>query len=204
MLNCRKCKRALTTFLSSYITDNVKPLLQEGQRFVTSGATDTAGGVEVRNSIGKCQAPAFNCTADESDTRIWLHVKYSAGEKKFIVSPDTDVYHIGLPLLSSTASQVMVQLSRPSDKDLKLLVLNLLLNLLKHDPDLAHISNPDIIPHIMQVLYTATGCDYISFFHGIGKSYFFKVFFENAKFIIGSHEGVFATLYTQSDLHNQA
>ena len=38
--------------------------------------------------------------AEESDTRVWLHVVHSAGTRKLLFSPDTDVYHIGLPLLN--------------------------------------------------------------------------------------------------------
>ena len=40
--------------------------------------------------------PCYHSNAEEADTRIWLHVKHSAGNRKLIFSPDNDVYHIGL------------------------------------------------------------------------------------------------------------
>ena len=35
----------------------------------------------------------------------------------------------------------------------------------------------------MQTLYIVTGCDYVSFFKGIGKLYFMQIFFKYARFI---------------------
>ncbi len=118
----------------------------------------------------------------------------------FIVSPDTDVYHIGLPLVSHS-TEIIVQLSRPSDKHLKLLNLNQLLHLLKCDPHLACLQENDI-PYAIQALFVSTGCDYVSFFDGIGKSYFINTFFANAHFIFGQQEGIFT--YTHSTLQSQA
>ena len=43
----------------------------------------------------------------------------------------------------------------------------------------------------MQTLFVATGCDYVSFFSGIGKTFFLKVFFEYAKFIAVDLSGPF-------------
>ena len=40
--------------------------------------------------------PCYHSNAEEADTRVWLHVTHSAGNRKHIFSPDTDVYHIGL------------------------------------------------------------------------------------------------------------
>ena len=64
--------------------------------------------------------------ADESDIRIWIHAKHSTGSKEYILSPDTDVYHIGLPLISSM-EETIIQISRPSNKELNLLNLPVLL-----------------------------------------------------------------------------
>ena len=38
--------------------------------------------------------PQLVCNAEQSDTRMRLHVNY-CGQKKVVFSPDTDVYHIG-------------------------------------------------------------------------------------------------------------
>ncbi len=81
---------------------------------------------------------------------------------------------IGLPLVTPDEI-VIVQLSRPCDKELKLINVNNLLDLLRRDPDLVHVPE-QYIPRIIQVLFANTGCDYISFFSGIGKAFFLKVF----------------------------
>ena len=200
-LKCRKCKRRLTMYLSDYLSKNVRPFLKTSQKYVTSGATDTPTSVVVTKEEGPRRWFA-SCCLDESDTRIWLHSKHSAGRKKFILSPDTDVYHIGLPLVMSGES-VLVQLSRPSDKELKLLNLNLFIDSLKRDPDLVHITE-EHIPRVMQTLFVATGCDYVSFFSGIGKTFFLKVFFEYAKFIAVDLSGPFIGDFSQDTFHEQA
>ena len=41
--------------------------------------------------------PTYQSNAEETDTRIWLHVSRTSLRRIYIVSPDTDVYHIGLP-----------------------------------------------------------------------------------------------------------
>ena len=102
-ISCRKCKRSLTVFLSSYTACFVKKSLQGGQKFVTAGATEKAGGLEVTVGPGVCgelqfreqQSDTFKCNSNEADSRIWLHSAHCAGPNIFIVSPDTDVYHIG-------------------------------------------------------------------------------------------------------------
>ena len=38
--------------------------------------------------------------AEESDTKVWLHLVHDTGNRKLLFSPDTNVYHIGLPLLN--------------------------------------------------------------------------------------------------------
>lgn len=136
----------------------------------------------------------YDSDADESDTRIWIHAKNSAGSRKYILSPDTDVYHIGLPMISS-AEEIIIQLSKPSDKELSIMKLHALVDALARDPDLAHISH-HTIPQTIQALFVSTGCDYVSFFSGISKAYFLKVFFEHAKFIVKSDRHISHIIYT--------
>lgn len=113
--------------------------------------------------------PLYTCSAEESDTRIWLHVRESNAERVLVMSPDTDVYNIGL---TQTDKSVVVQINLYSSKQLQFLHLK---TALKHDPDLSTIPN-HILPKIFQVLYACTGCDYISFFRGIGKATFIGYF----------------------------
>lgn len=82
-----------------FIASQIGPLLQKTQKFITSGATEHSSGIVVTKSTGLTQSSDFDSNADESDTRIWLHIKHSIGP---ILSPDTDVYHIGLPMISAS------------------------------------------------------------------------------------------------------
>ncbi len=82
-----------------------------------SGATWSCYSAAVAKDAGKFQLSCIESRVDESDTRVWLHVRNSAGTKKFILSPDTDVYHIGLPLVTPDET-VIVHLSRPCTKSL--------------------------------------------------------------------------------------
>ena len=59
---------------------------------------------------GVHECPQLLCNAEESDTRVWLHVVQSAGDKKLLFSPDTDVYHIGLSF-SLSSKEVMTFMS---------------------------------------------------------------------------------------------
>ena len=43
----------------------------------------------------------------------------------------------------------------------------------------------DKLVDIFQMLYSCSGCDYISYFSGLGKPAFFTVFFQYASFIMG-------------------
>ncbi len=202
IIKCRICKQKLTTYLSEYLVGNIRTFLAEGQKFVTSGATGTLASMVVTKNEGPYLWSVIESRVDESDTRLWLHMKHSAGRRKFILSPDTDVYHIGLPLVSAGDS-VIIQLSKPSDKDLKLINLNILIDLLKRDPDLVHIHDSHI-PRVLQTLFVCTGCDYISFFSGIGKAFFYKVFFQYAKFIAADLSGPFVEVISHTNLLEQA
>ena len=42
--------------------------------------------------------PRFCCDAGETDNRLWLHATKTLHNQVLIISRDTDVYHIGLPL----------------------------------------------------------------------------------------------------------
>ena len=54
----------------------------------------------------------------------------------------------------------------------------------KNDPDLAGIEE-NSLPQIMQIFFVCTGCDFVSFFGGLGKATFLRYFFQYAAFITG-------------------
>lgn len=155
-------------------------IIRGTQKFVTN-IGETAYSVAPRSS--RIPQPYLRTNADEGDLRVWLYCMHSIGSKKLIYSPDTDVYLIGMTQLSRIPdTDVIVQLSKPSDKESKFIHMNNLILALENDPDLFKIL-PSIRPQVLQSLYVATGCDYISFFSGLGKASFLSTLFQYATFI---------------------
>ena len=68
--------------------------------------------------------PQLLCNTEESNTRLWLHVVHSVGNKKLFFSPDTDVYHIGRLLEFQGCYDMYVQSSSMSSPELRLLHSN--------------------------------------------------------------------------------
>ena len=50
-----------------------------------------------------------NCS-EEADMRIWLHCIHSVGTNKLVLLPDTDVIHIGMPLLTLSECDIIVRM----------------------------------------------------------------------------------------------
>ena len=130
--------------------------------------------------------------AEESDTRIWLHVSQSSMQRFYIFSPDTDVYHIGLPL-DNAEKDILIEINAVGTNQKRILSLSNLKHNLINDPDLASVP-PELLPQVIQTLYVVTGSDYTSFFSGFGKISFMKCFFQHAEFITGGgkYTGSFA------------
>ena len=73
----------------------------------------------------KCD-DCLTCNAEESDTRIWLHVTRSQGQRKLVLSTDTE-----------TRLEVMVKLSPFTSLEQRFLNMQALLTAFSNDPDLA-------------------------------------------------------------------
>ena len=119
--------------------------------------------------------PKYNSNAEETDTRLWVHVKQTEYTRILVLSPDTDIYHIGLPLTRQN-KQVVIQVSPINSKEIKFLDTSALSLALQNNPDLAGME-PNNLPQIMQTMFVCTGCDYISFFQWDRKSYFSALFY---------------------------
>lgn len=133
VLNCRQCKRNLVLFLGQYLLNNIGTYLSSQQKCYIAGAfegdiVDTAWFVQGQQSPQP--DPLYLCNAEETDTRIWLHAKQTSGTKLLIVSPDTDVYVIGLPLQSMQQEQIVIQISLLHSQELHLLHPNRLVHAL--------------------------------------------------------------------------
>ena len=174
----------------------MKTVLGPNQRFVTAGGfngqlRDKA--MFVCMNTNKESDDTLLCNAEEADTRVWLHTTNSAGTKKLVLSPDTDVYHIGLPIVAETSLDVLVRLSKFNSIEHRILDMQALISAFVNDPELAHIPSP-LLPLDMQTLFVCTGCDFISFFNGLGKASFMATLFEYCNFICTNNEQVPGTL----------
>ena len=201
LLHCRECKRSLVSFLTHYFMQNMNKSLQQNQTLYLAGGfddpfADTCWFVQY---TGKPQLDArYNSNAEETDTRLWVHVKQTEYTRILILSPDTDIYHIGLPL-NRQSKQVVVQVSPINSNELKFLDICALHLALQNDPDLSGMA-PNSLPQIIQTLFVCTGCDYISFFSGIGKATFLRYFFQYASFISGANsQGSLSDIEFQDD-----
>ena len=181
--SCDVCKRFLILFLGKYFLNKIQPRLAPNHKLYVAGAfeDDLIDSTWYVQGCNKAQPdPRYFCTAEESDTCIWLHVKQTTSMSTLVMSPDTDVYHIGCPLQSaSSPKHVVLQINKLSARYLDLNALKLTL---QNDSDLSHFESATL-PRVLQTLYISTGCDYISFFTKIGKSTCLRYFFQYASFI---------------------
>ena len=158
MLHCRECKRSLVRFLTHYFMHYMhKHLLQTQTLYLAGGfedpIADTCWFVKYN---GKPQPdPKYNSNAEETDTRLWVHVKQTEYTRILVLSPDTDIYHIGLPLTRQN-KQVVIQVIPINSKEIKFLDTSALSLALQNDPDLAGME-PNNLPQIMQTMFVCTG-----------------------------------------------
>ena len=189
LLNCRECKRKLVVYLGRYFLSHIHSFINTGQTLYIAGAFEEAIADTVwcvQNNNKEQPQPTYTSNAEETDTRIWIHASRTTCTKILLISADTDVYHIGLPLLCTQQKQVIVQVNPISSRQLKFINLQELIHALRTDPDLTQLDQA-LLPSILQTIYAASGCDYISFFSEIGKATFLRHFFANATFISGGY-----------------
>ena len=151
-LNCRECKRNLVRFIGKYFLNNAATYLQSHQTLYVAGCFDEEIADTAWFTSGSTRPqphPVYTCNVEETDMRVWLHATKTPCNHVLIVSPDTDVYHIGLPLPCVTQKQVLVQVSAINSHQLKLLNLTTLVQALRNDPDLAHL-DASILPQFFK------------------------------------------------------
>lgn len=185
-ISCRACKAKLTTYLAEEFLQMAPKYMYNCEQEFFSNIKGNVYSIDIEGY--HLQRPSYSTNMDESDMRIWLHSLHTSGRKILVFSPDTDVYHIGLGVARNmTEKHIIIQLSNSLSDSPKLLDLNALLIALARDPDLCNIPF-DIRAQALQTLYVCTGCDYISFFYGIGKCTFLSVFYQYATFIAGGSD----------------
>ena len=104
----------------------------------------------------------------------YMYISHNYREFTYVFSPDTDVYHIGLPL-DTGEKEILIEISVAGSTHKRILSLSNLKHNLINDPDLSSIS-PTQLLQVFQTLYVVTGCDYTSFFCGFGKTTLMKCF----------------------------
>ena len=109
LLACRRCKKRLILYISSEMLTLASSILSSEQDFICNSA-QTAYSVTSNGDKQLC--PSLWSNAEEADLRVCLHCVHSAGTRKLLFSPDTDVYHVGLTVASRVpSSHIIVQLS---------------------------------------------------------------------------------------------
>ena len=187
MIACRTCKRSILQLVACGSLLLVQALgLEQGQVFLTAGSFNG----DMRDKAWSVTAgqmprpdPGYTSNHEEADTRVWLHAcKF---KRAIIYSPDSDTFMVGLPLLDEHDLKVAVRLDMPGSKERQYLDLNRLYDCVQRDPDLSAIPPHDRANAIL-AWYVASGCDFTSFFAGLGKATTFKALHQHAPFIAES------------------
>lgn len=85
-------------------------------------------------------------------------------------------YTIGLGLPLTAHLEWIVQINLPHSHEQRFVSINNLKIALENDPDLASIDR-ERLPGIVQMLFIVSGCDYTSYFAGLGKTAFLNAVF---------------------------
>ena len=97
ILECRVCKKALTTYIAEEMLHLITRYIIRNQEFVCNIAQSA---YVTTTDYTKVPRPTLWTNADEADLHVWLHCMHSEGHRKLMFSPDTDIYHIGLTAIS--------------------------------------------------------------------------------------------------------
>ncbi|CAG2204296.1 unnamed protein product [Mytilus edulis] len=196
----RHQKRLLVNFLSEYFLSLSLTYFSTNQCcFVTAGGFDDDR-KDRAISILKGQVVDYDLASgnhEEADTRVWLHASVTTADQVIIYSPDTDVFFIGLPLVSDLNKTVYVQL-RDSPYNNSFLSMDKLVKCITLNDSL--LQGIDSVLICMQLLFIYSGCDFVSYFRGCGKKTFFDVFRKHASFIVGN--GSFSDVHGHNGLYS--
>ena len=187
-LECRQCKRAIVETLGWIYLLTGKNHLRSHQVLALggcfSGPSQDDGWIIKGGDLLPERSSDYQSDALEADTRVWRHATQTQYQRVLVYSPDTDVFNIGVAMAQAhTTDHYVVQINllhaTPRYIDINKLLLSF-----QCDPDLAPLPQSRI-GNIMLQLYIVTGCDFISYFSGIGKATFLNVFFQHSEFICG-------------------
>ena len=188
-LECRQCKRSIVEAIGLSIMQQGRFLLKNHQRLLIAGSF-TGDGEDLAwlistNEITPERLLEYQSNAEEADNRMWRHAIQSPNNDILIYSPDTDVYNIGLHLVTQPSKNYIIQLNIPHSLEKKYVNLKNLNMAFTRDPDLSTLPT-ESLGAIMQTLFICTGCDYVSYFKTFGKATILNIFFQHSQFISGT------------------
>ena len=140
-------------YLSKYCLKTMPKNIMPGKSLILAGCFEdpinTTAWCIIRDGIPQPN-PLLTCNAEETATRLWFHCKQSTSDNILILSPDTDIYHIGLPLNHGT-KDIIIRTNTYNSKDLCFLHLPSLINALNCDPDLSSVQS-SLLPQVQMKL----------------------------------------------------
>ena len=178
----RTNKKVLCYFLSEYLKARGQFYCWNNQSLIVAGGFQ---GIH-KDEAFRCSKNGFQALPhlagnhEETDSRIFLHIAKSNFKSFMVYSPDTDVYHIGLPVCVN--KDVVIQLNITFGNQ-TYIPLPKLREALDNDIELRDIYNIDRY-NFIQKLFICSGCDYVSCFGSHGKSAFLKNALKFATFAI--------------------
>lgn len=184
---CRACKECLIKGIGLIFYQMGHLWITEQQTLVLPCCFDDDIAWVIRNGVASVPQPEpqYHPNAKEADQLVWRHAVMCPSSTVLIFSPDTDIFVIGLGILSGYSKQFVVQNNLPHSGVQKYINVNNLPSALQNDSDLASLAT-ETIPGVMVGLFVATGSDYTSYFKNIGKATFLNLFFQYSRFISGN------------------
>ena len=168
-IKSKQNKISLCDFLSNFVVEHGNEICGPGQSIVTAGGfTQTNRALYVDNQCRKFMKE-LESNHEESDSRVIFHIKKSFYKSFLLYSPDTDVYHIALPLLIEKNVIVQLQTNKIGNRFLS---LDNLRRSLDTDDCLENIPRIDRYKYI-RMIFICSGCDNVSSFYGHMKKYHF-------------------------------
>ncbi|CAH1799207.1 unnamed protein product [Owenia fusiformis] len=175
-------RRAILDYLSRYLMENAQSsLIGEQALIIGGGFSGELTKQTVCITLNSINIEYLETNQEEADITVWLHAEKALTENVVIMSKDSDISQVGLPL--DIEKKIWI-LFKSKETETKYIDMSALKSAIAKDPCLLPLREAGIDYYkVLQIIYIVSGCDYLSYFVGQGKGSFFKLFFANVKFI---------------------
>ena len=173
-------KKSAIEAIGLHLLQTTRNKLATDQKLVLGGCFSSAYTISSENLVPQ-EEQNYASDALEADLRIWRHASVCPGQNILILSPDTDVYNIGLGLACTLTKHILVQINPPGQAS-QFVDMQQLRYGIQIDSELIWLE----VFGIIRSLFVTTGSDYTSYFHGFGKKTVLDTFFHYCDFITGS------------------